>query len=105
MRGFVAGGAVTAAALAITLLGAPGQAGANGPEAGGYLGAAFPVGHYSDTVEIGGVVGGYGGGPPDPGGGGGLLPPFRKPQITHHPTHLRVGGALPNNNSTRTCSF
>ncbi|HZR79857.1 MAG TPA: OmpA family protein [Candidatus Binatia bacterium] len=28
---------------------------------GGYLGAAFPLGHYRDTVDTGGVAGGWGG--------------------------------------------
>jgi len=45
-----------AAVLAITT-----QARADGAEAGGYVGAGFPVGHYNDTAEIGGVVGGWGG--------------------------------------------
>jgi outer membrane protein OmpA-like peptidoglycan-associated protein len=35
--------------------------GGDGPEAGGYVGAGFPVGDYNDTAEIGGVVGGWGG--------------------------------------------
>jgi outer membrane protein OmpA-like peptidoglycan-associated protein len=33
----------------------------DGPEAGGYLGAGFPVGHYTDTADIGGVAGAFGG--------------------------------------------
>jgi outer membrane protein OmpA-like peptidoglycan-associated protein len=37
------------------------QARADAPEAGGYVGAGFPVGHYTDTADIGGVVGGWGG--------------------------------------------
>jgi outer membrane protein OmpA-like peptidoglycan-associated protein len=53
---------IVIAALGFALLTAPGSALADGPEAGGYLGAAFPIGHYGDdTVDTGGVVGGWGG--------------------------------------------
>lgn len=34
---------------------------ADGAEAGGYGGAGFPIGHYNNTADIGGVVGGWGG--------------------------------------------
>jgi len=43
------------------VLAASSQARADGPEAGGYVGAGFPIGHYNDTAGIGGVVGGWGG--------------------------------------------
>jgi len=43
------------------VLAAASQVRADGPEAGGYVGAGFPVGHYNDTAGIGGVVGGWGG--------------------------------------------
>jgi outer membrane protein OmpA-like peptidoglycan-associated protein len=43
------------------VLAASSQVRADGPEAGGYVGAGFPVGHYNDTADIGGVVGGWGG--------------------------------------------
>src|SRR5262245_45373759 len=43
------------------VMAASSQAAADGAEAGGYVGAGFPVGHYNDTADIGGVVGGWGG--------------------------------------------
>ena len=52
--------ALTVVALA-GVLATSSQVRADGPEAGGYVGAGFPIGHYNDTAGIGGVVGGWGG--------------------------------------------
>jgi outer membrane protein OmpA-like peptidoglycan-associated protein len=60
MRSILRGSTFTAALVAL-LLAHPPTARGDGPEAGGYLGAGFPVGHYSDTADIGGVIGGWGG--------------------------------------------
>ncbi len=57
----ILGGSSFAAALVALLVIAPTNARGDGAETGGYLGAAFPVGHYSDTVDIGGVLGAWGG--------------------------------------------
>jgi outer membrane protein OmpA-like peptidoglycan-associated protein len=53
--------AVLAFVAVAGVLAASSQVRADGPEAGGYVGAGFPVGHYNDTADIGGVVGGWGG--------------------------------------------
>jgi outer membrane protein OmpA-like peptidoglycan-associated protein len=53
--------AVLAVVAFAGVLAASSQVRADGPEAGGYVGAGFPVGHYNDTADIGGVVGGWGG--------------------------------------------
>lgn len=60
MRSILRGSSFSVALVALLVV-APLEARGDGAETGGYVGAAFPVGHYSDTVDIGGVVGGWGG--------------------------------------------
>jgi outer membrane protein OmpA-like peptidoglycan-associated protein len=54
-------GFATGSLIGLGLLIAACPARADGPEAGGYIGAGFPVGHYNDTASTGGVLGGQGG--------------------------------------------
>jgi outer membrane protein OmpA-like peptidoglycan-associated protein len=61
MKSILQGVGFTVALVGLALLAAPGTARGDGAEAGGYLGAAFPVGHYTDTADIGSVVGAQGG--------------------------------------------
>jgi len=60
MRSILRGSTFTAALVALLIV-APSTARGDGAETGGYFGAGFPVGHYSDTADIGGVIGGWGG--------------------------------------------
>jgi outer membrane protein OmpA-like peptidoglycan-associated protein len=60
MRSILRGSTFTAALVALLLV-QPSAARGDGAETGGYLGAGFPVGHYSDTADIGGVLGAWGG--------------------------------------------
>jgi len=61
MKSILQGIRFIVALAALALVVSPGTARGDGAEAGGYLGAAFPVGHYSDTADIGGVIGAQGG--------------------------------------------
>ncbi|HEY8518263.1 MAG TPA: OmpA family protein [Candidatus Binatia bacterium] len=61
MKFFLQGVRSTVALIALALLATPGTARGDGAEAGGYFGAGFPIGHYNDTADIGGVIGAQGG--------------------------------------------
>jgi len=61
MRSILQGVGLSVSLVALALSLSPGTARGDGAEAGGYIGAGFPVGHYGDTAGIGGVIGAQGG--------------------------------------------
>jgi outer membrane protein OmpA-like peptidoglycan-associated protein len=54
-------GFLTIVVLLVAVATMPTAGRADGPDVGGYLGAAFPLKHYNDFVDTGGVIGGWGG--------------------------------------------